>query len=56
VATFFRNSRIWVLESTDDGRARRWFKALPEDADAPAVLAAQLQDLYGTRGPAPVRS
>ena len=49
MATFFKSSRIWVLDFTYDGRPRRWFKALPEAADAGAVLAAQLADLYGSR-------
>lgn len=50
MATFFRSSKLWVLDYTYDGRARRWVKALPEQADAFAVLAAQLEDLYGKRG------
>ena len=50
MATLFRQSRLWVLDFTYDGRSRRWFKALPEGADARAVLQAQLQDLYGKHG------
>lgn len=49
MATFFKSSQLWVLDFTYDGRPRRWFKALPEGADAHAVLSAQLQDLHGKR-------
>lgn len=45
---FFRRSQVWVVEFTYEGRPRRWFKALPEGADAQAEMSAVLQDLYGT--------
>lgn len=47
MATFFRKSRLWVVHYTWRGRARRQFKALPEGADGPAVLAAELADVHG---------
>src|SRR5687768_7248605 len=47
VATFFKSSRLWVLDYTWRGRSRRWYKALPEDADAPALLAAELAEVQG---------
>lgn len=49
MATFFKSSRLWVLDYTYDGRPRRWIKALPEAEDGHAVLRAELADLYGTR-------
>ncbi len=50
MATFFKSSRLWVLEFTYDGRARRWIRPLPEGEDGPAVLRAQIADLYGKHG------
>ena len=41
---------MWILDFTYDGAPRRWFKALPEDADAGTLFEAQLGDLYGKRG------
>jgi len=49
MATFFKTSRLWVMDFTYDGRPRRWFKPLPESEDGPAVLRAQLDDWYGAR-------
>lgn len=49
MATFFKRSRLWVLDFTYKGRPRRWIKALPEAQDGRTVLAAQLRDLYGNR-------
>lgn len=49
MATFFKSSRLWVIDFTYDGRPRRWIKALREGEDGPAVLRAELGDLYGTR-------
>lgn len=49
MATFFRTSRIWVVEFTYDGHPRRWLKALPESAPAQQELAAELAELYGNR-------
>lgn len=47
---FYKTSKVWILDFTYDGAPRRWFKALPEDVDPPAVLKAQLFDLHGKRG------
>lgn len=47
MATFFKTSRLWVVHYTWRGRPRRWFKALPEGADGPTVLAAELMDVQG---------
>jgi hypothetical protein len=47
MATFFKSSRVWVMDFTYEGRPRRWTKALPETQDGRAVLPAQLRDLYG---------
>ena len=44
----FLRSQVWVVEFTYEGRPRRWFKALPEGADARSEMATLLQDLYGT--------
>lgn len=49
MAEFFRSSTVWVVEFTYDGHPRRWLKALPQAADGPAELRAQLADLYGPR-------
>ena len=49
MAQFFRSSVVWVIDYTYEGRPRRWFKALPRQADARADIAAQLDDLYGSR-------
>ncbi len=47
MAQFFRSSTVWVVDYVYDGRPRRWFKALPRQADARAEMAAHLADLYG---------
>lgn len=49
MAQFFRSSTVWVIDYTYEGRPRRWFKALPRQADARAEITAQLDDLYGSR-------
>lgn len=49
MATFYKQSRLWVIDFTYDGRPRRWYKALPDHADGPATLAATLADLHGAR-------
>ena len=49
MATFFRNSQVWVLDFTYEGRPRQWFQAIREGEDARAHLEAQLQDLYASR-------
>ncbi len=49
MARFFRMSTVWVVEFRFDGHPRRWLKALPADADAAAVMAAELHDLHGGR-------
>ena len=47
---FYKTSKVWILGFTYDGAPCRWFKALPEDADAGTLFEAQLGDLYGKRG------
>lgn len=47
VATFFKTSRLWVVDYTWKGRPRRLFKGLPEGADGPTLLAAELTDVHG---------
>ena len=49
MAMLYRTSRIWIVDFTYDGRARRWFKPLPQEVDGAAHMAAQLHDLYGGR-------
>lgn len=49
MATFYRSSKVWVLDFTYEGRPRRWVKAIREGEDARAGFEAQLRDLYGTR-------
>ena len=49
MATFFKTSRLWVVDFAYEGRPRRWTKPLPEAKDGPAVFTAQLRDLYGSR-------
>lgn len=49
MATFFKSSRLWVIDFTYDGHPRRWIKALPEAQDGPALLRAELADLHGAR-------
>ncbi len=52
MATFFKRSEVWVVDFRYEGRPRRWLKALPAGADAPAAMRAQLQDLYGAKATA----
>ena len=49
MATLFRQSQVWVLEFTYDGRPRRWFHAWPQGTDAPSQARALLRELYGER-------
>lgn len=49
MAPFYKTSRLWVIDFTYDGRPRRWIKPLRERDDGPALLAAELKDLYGSR-------
>jgi uncharacterized DUF497 family protein len=49
MAQFFRTSTVWVVDFQYDGRPRRWFKALPAQADAAALIGQTLQDWYGKR-------
>lgn len=50
MATFFKSSKVWVIDFTYEGRPRKWFKALPEGSDARREMEALVQDLYGKRG------
>jgi hypothetical protein len=49
MATFYKVSRLWVVDFTYDGRPRRWIKPLREGADGAALITAELNDLYGRR-------
>jgi hypothetical protein len=37
------------MNFTYDGRPRRWYRAIADNKDGAALLAAQLSDLYGAR-------
>lgn len=45
----FRRTQVWVVDFTYDGRPRRWFKPLPQGADAPTAMRALLADWYASR-------
>lgn len=47
MATFFKTSRLWVVEYTWRGAPRRWYKALPAEVDGSSRLAAELLDVQG---------
>jgi len=49
MAPFYKTSRLWAVDFTYDGHPRRWIKPLRDGQDGPAVLAAELADLYGSR-------
>lgn len=49
MATFYKTSRVWVLDFTYDGHPRKWVKAVREGEDARAGFEAQLLDLYEGR-------
>ena len=47
MATFFKTSRLWIVEYTWRGAPRRWYRSLPAEADGPALLAAELAEVQG---------
>jgi hypothetical protein len=47
--TFFRTSKVWVVDYLYDGRPRRWLKAFPASVDPVARVDALLLDWYGER-------
>ncbi len=47
MVTLYRRTQIWVVDFTYEGRARRWFKPLPQGTDAAAAMRELLRDLYG---------
>lgn len=47
MATFFRSSKVWVVDFRYEGRPRQWLKALPEGANAAAEMERLLAQLYG---------
>lgn len=49
LAPFYRKSTVWVVDFSYEGHPRRWLKALPQQVDGPAAVAAELADLYGAR-------
>jgi len=49
MVTFFKRTQVWAVEYQWDGRTRHWLKALPEKADATALLRAELRNLFGDR-------
>jgi len=47
MATFYKSTRLWVIDFTYDGRPRRWIKPLPEREDGRTLLKAEVLELYG---------
>ena len=47
MVTLFRRTQVWVVDYRHEGRARQWFKALPQGTDAPSAMRALLRELYG---------
>ncbi len=47
MATFFRTSRVWVIDYRYEGRPRRWLKAWPQATDGAQAARELLQQLYG---------
>lgn len=47
MVTFFRRTRVWVVDFRHEGRPRRWFKALPQGTDAGVAMQDLLRELYG---------
>ena len=47
MVTLYRRTQVWVVDFTYDGRARRWFKPLPQGTDAGTAMRALLHELYG---------
>ncbi|TFZ04960.1 hypothetical protein [Ramlibacter rhizophilus] len=47
MATFFKTSRLWIVDYTWRGRPRRAYKALPDGVDGTARLAAELAEVQG---------
>jgi hypothetical protein len=50
VPPFYKNSSVWVLDFTYDGRPRRWVRAFPAAEDPRAGFESQIAELYGRRG------
>ncbi len=48
MARFFKTSAIWVVDYRYKGRPRRWFKTFGSEADVQALMANELQQLYGS--------
>ena len=46
---FFRTSTTWVVDFRYEGHPRRWFKTFGPELDVPALMSAQLRQLYGDR-------
>lgn len=49
MATFFKSSRVWVVEFHYQGQPRIWYKALPEGRDGVQEMTELLESLYGHR-------
>ena len=49
MAEFFRHSTLWVVDYLFDGRARRWYRAVPVGHDPSGALADELAALHGPR-------
>ncbi|MBL0420663.1 hypothetical protein JI739_09935 [Ramlibacter sp. AW1] len=47
MATFFKTSRLWIVDYTWRGAPRRWYRALPAGADGAEMLANELADVQG---------
>ena len=50
MVTFYKTSKLWVLDFAYDGRLRRWVKSIPDGENARDRLEAQVRDLYGKHG------
>ncbi len=46
MATFFKSSRVWVIDFTWRGAPRRWVKAYPDKTDVALQVSAELKRLY----------
>ena len=49
MSEFFKTSTVWVIDFRFDGRARRWLRAFPADADVEREVREHLLRLHGGR-------
>ncbi|CAN5492367.1 hypothetical protein BH11PSE7_BH11PSE7_02070 [soil metagenome] len=50
MAPFYKNSTLWVLDFTYQGRPRRWIRAVPAGEDPRQEFTTRIADFYGERG------